>query len=80
MIYRIIDTAIWFQAKEKGTGSENIKNYIHIYSGVNKYETVKAGILIAVQRKLQCFIKNLESTAEHIMKVPMKIRGRLIYQ
>jgi hypothetical protein len=55
---------------------ENLKENIHCYSGVNKYERARAGISIAVQRKLQRFVKNWEPINERIIKVVMKIKER----
>jgi len=36
-----MDVVVFTETKKKGTGSETMGNYIHLFSGVKKYEKFK---------------------------------------
>ena len=63
------------ETKKKGTGSEALGNYIHLFSGVNKYERAKRGVLISINKKWKSSIKNWEAIDERILKLDMSIWG-----
>jgi len=44
-----MDMVILTETKKKGTGSEILGNYIHLFSGVKKFERAKRGVLIFQQ-------------------------------
>lgn len=77
-IDRKIDIAVLSETKKKGNGIENIKEYIHIYTGVDKNERAQAGISILIHKRLQKYIKSWESFSERIIKLTLQIRGRII--
>ena len=63
------------ETKMKGTRSETLGNYIHFFSGVNKYERTKRGLSILINKKWKGSIKNWEVIDERILKLYMNIRG-----
>ena len=63
------------ETKEKGTRSETLENYIHLFSGVKKYERTKRGLSILINKKWKGSIKNWEVIDERILKLYMNIRG-----
>ena len=46
-----MDVVVLTETKKKGTGSETLGNYIHLFSGVNKYERAKRGLSILINKK-----------------------------
>jgi len=52
------------ETKKKGTGNEKLGDYIHIFSGVKKYERAKRGISILINKKWKGSIKNWEPIDE----------------
>ena len=63
------------ETKKKGTGSETLGNYMHLFSGVKKYERAKRGESILINKKWKGSIKNWESIDERILKLDMNIWG-----
>jgi exonuclease III len=56
-----MDVVVLTETKKKGTGSETLENYIHLFSGVKKYERVKRGISVFINKKLKSSIKKTGS-------------------
>ena len=50
-------------------------NYIHLFSGVKKYERAKRGVSVLINKKWKGSIKNCESIDERILKLGMNIWG-----
>lgn len=44
-----VDVAVLTEVKKKGSGTEEIDGYIHVYSGVQKDMRAKAGVSIVVK-------------------------------
>ena len=61
--------------KKKGTGSETLGNYIHLFGGMKKYERTKRGVSILINKKWKVPIKNWEAIDERILKLDMNIWG-----
>ena len=70
-----MDVVVLTETKMKGTGSEILGNYIHLFSGLKKYERAKRGVLVLVNKKLKGSIKIYESFDEWILKLDMNIWG-----
>jgi hypothetical protein len=52
-----IDVVVLTETKNKGTRSETLANYIHIFSGVKKYGRAKRGVSVLVNKKWNSSIK-----------------------
>ena len=60
-----IDIAALTETKRKGNGIEEERNYIQIYSGVNKDQRAKCGVSLLIKKKYKKCIKNVNiSTSE----------------
>jgi len=70
-----MDMVVLTETKKKGTGSETLGNYIHLFNGVKKYESAKRGVSVLINKKWKGSIKNWESIDERILKLDMNIRG-----
>jgi len=70
-----VDVVVLTETKKKRTGSETLGNYIHLYSGVKKYERAKRGVSIFKNKKWKCSIKNWEAIDGRILKLDMNIWG-----
>jgi len=69
------DVVVSTETKRKGTGSETLGNYIHLFNGVKKYERAKRGVSILINKKWKSSIKNWEAIDERILKLDMNIWG-----
>jgi len=49
--------------------------YIHLFSGVMKYERAKRGVSILINKKWKDSIKSWEAIDERILKLDMKTWG-----
>jgi exonuclease III len=56
-----MDVVVLTETKKKEAGSETLGNYIHLFSGVKKYERAKRGVSVLINKKLKGSIKNWES-------------------
>ena len=56
-----MDVVVLTETKKKGTGSEILENYIHLFSGVKKYERAKRRLSILINKKWKGSIKKLGS-------------------
>lgn len=70
-----LDVVALSETKKKGKGIEEFKNYIHIYSGVNKECRAKKGISIAIRKNLRRYIKKWDCVNEYLMQVDLHIKG-----
>jgi exonuclease III len=70
-----MDVVVLTETKKKGAGSELLGNYIHLFSGVKKYERAKRGVSVLINKKWKGSIKNWESIDERILKLDMNIWG-----
>lgn len=53
LFQRKVDTAIVSKTKEKGNGNKNTKEFIHLYTGVDKSERAKSGVSIIIHNRLK---------------------------
>jgi exonuclease III len=70
-----IDIAALTETKRKGTGIEEDKNYIQIYSGVSKYQRATGGVSILINKKYKKCINEWQYIDERIVKVQMRLNG-----
>jgi len=63
-----MDVVVLTETKKKVTGSEAVGNYIHLFSGVKKYERAKRGVSILINKKWKGSIKNWEAIDERTLK------------
>ena len=70
-----MDVVVLTETKKKGTGSETLVNYIHLFSGIKKYERAKRGVSILINKKWKGSIKNWEAIDGRILKLYMNIWG-----
>jgi len=70
-----MDVVVLTETKKKGAGSELLGNYIHLFSGVKKYERAKRRVSVLINKKWKGSIKNWESIDERILKLDMNIWG-----
>lgn len=64
--------------KKKGKGSEEIGDYIHLYSGVDKSTRAKRGVSIAIHKKFRKNIKSWEEVDEQIITMDIYKNGETI--
>jgi hypothetical protein len=67
-----MDVVVLTETKKKGAGCETLGNYIHLYSGVKKYERAKREVSVLINKKKKGSIQNWESL---ILKLDMNIWG-----
>ena len=70
-----MDVVVLTETKKKGKGSETLGNYIHVLSGVKKYEWAKRGVSIVINKEWKGSIKNWEAIDGRILKLDMIIWG-----
>jgi len=70
-----MDVVVLTETKKKGTGSEALGNYIHLFSGVKKYERARRGVSILTNKKWKGSIKSWEAIDERTLKLDMNIWG-----
>jgi len=71
----IVDVVVLTETKNKGAGSELLENYIHLFSGVRKYERANRGASVLMNKKWKGSIKNWESIDQRILKLDINIWG-----
>ena len=71
----VVVVVVLTETKKRGTGSETLGNYIHLFSGVKKYERDKRGVSILINTKWKGSIKNWEAIDERILKLDINIWG-----
>lgn len=72
-LVKYLDIAVLTETKKKVRGVEEIGNYIHIYSGVEKEKRAKCGVSAAIYKKLKNYILGWEEVDERIVTVHMKL-------
>nr|CAH7729527.1 unnamed protein product [Callosobruchus chinensis] len=63
------------ETKKKGNGSEQIEDYIHLYSGVDKICRARAGVSLFISKELGRDIKDWQPINERIIRVDTKLKG-----
>lgn len=71
-----IDIVALTETKKKGFGTEEIDEYIHLFSGVPKEERAKRGVSLLIKKKYKKLLTNFEAINERIIKVNINILGR----
>jgi len=69
----VVVVVVLTETKKRGTGSETLGNYIHLFSGVKKYERDKRGVSILINTKWKGSVKNWVAMDETILKIDMNI-------
>ena len=46
-----MDVVVLTETKKKRAGSELLGNYVHLFSGVKKYERAKRGVSVLINKK-----------------------------
>jgi exonuclease III len=57
------------ETKRKGTGTEIVRGYVHLYSGVSKDRRAERGVSILINKKFKKAITNREAVNENIITV-----------
>lgn len=63
------------ETKKKGNGSEQLKDYVHLYSGVDKACRARAGVSLFISKKLAKDIKDWQPINERFIRADIKIKG-----
>ncbi|XP_072384353.1 uncharacterized protein [Diabrotica undecimpunctata] len=66
------------ETSKKGTGTDMVGNYIHIFTGVPKDKRAARGVSILIKKKLKNIITDWETIDENILRVNIKIYGHKI--
>ncbi|XP_044745199.1 craniofacial development protein 2-like [Coccinella septempunctata] len=69
------DLAVLTETKRKGRGNEDLDNYIHLWSGVDKSRRAAAGVSILINKRHKNYIKTYEYRSERIMTLTLSIYG-----
>ncbi|KAL3280906.1 hypothetical protein HHI36_004133 [Cryptolaemus montrouzieri] len=67
--------AVLSETKKKGREIEEVGNYIHIYSGINKEVRAKKGVSQVIRKKFKRCIKEWEYINESLVQVELKMMG-----
>lgn len=73
-----IDICVFTETKKKGRGSEEIEEYMHFYSGVEKSMRARRGVSIAVHKKFRKNVKSWEEIDEQIISMEIVKNGETI--
>jgi len=63
------------ETERKGTGSEKVGGYVHLYSGVSKDRSAERGLSILIKTKLKKGITNWEAVNKNIITVNINHLG-----
>jgi hypothetical protein len=63
------------ETKRKVTGTEIVRDHVHLYSGVSKDRTAERGVLILINRKCKKGITNWEAVNENTVTVNISRLG-----
>ena len=63
------------ETKRKGTGTEIVRDYVHLYSGVSKDRRAERGVSILIKKKFKKGITNWEAVNENIITVNINRLG-----
>lgn len=75
---RQIKIAVLTETKKKGSGTDSMKDYVTIYSGVPKTNRAAAGVMICVHKSYRDKIVNYNICHERIISVRIKMGERYI--
>ena len=70
-----LDIIILNETKKKGSGNENLGNFIHVWSGIDKSERASCGVSILIRNHLKKFITNFQYVSKRILAIEMKLYG-----
>lgn len=70
-----IDIAILTEVKKKGSGTEEINEYLHIYSGVPKDQRARCGVSIVLKKKFKNMIKSWDTVDERLIWINLNIHS-----
>ncbi|XP_072398398.1 uncharacterized protein [Diabrotica undecimpunctata] len=68
-----MDIVVLTETKKKGTGTETVNNYTHIFSGIPKHQRAKRGVSVMVHKKFKHKITDFETIDENIIRVNINI-------
>ncbi|XP_045463868.1 craniofacial development protein 2-like [Harmonia axyridis] len=71
-----MDLVVLTETKKKGTGTEVINNYVHVYSGVPKHQRAKRGVSVMIHKKYRNKITDFEFLSENIIRININIHQR----
>lgn len=57
----------------EGSGYENFEDYILFYSGDPKHNRSRAGVTVAVHKRLKPYLTSWEEIDERLMKIELKL-------
>lgn len=70
-----VDIVALTETKKKGTGTEVVGEYIHIYTGVPKEKRAARGVSLLVRKKFKNKITNWEAIDENILTMNIQLNG-----
>lgn len=73
-----MDVVVLIETKKKGDGTEMIRKYVHLFSGVGKDQRAKREISILLKKKFKRKISDWEPINENMIKVNIQQFGRKI--
>lgn len=73
-----IDICALQETKKKGKGQVQYRDYIMIYSGVEKQTRAKEGVAIAVSVRYQSNIKECNYVSSRILVLTMEAEGQIL--
>ncbi|XP_072377962.1 uncharacterized protein [Diabrotica undecimpunctata] len=68
-----MDIVVLTETKKKGTGTETVNNYTHIFSGIPKHQRAKRGVSVMIHKKFKHKITDFETIDENIIRVNINI-------
>lgn len=71
-----MDIVVLTETKKKGTGTENVNNYVHIFSGVAKHQRAKRGVSVMIHRKHEHKVTDFETIDENIIRINVNINQK----
>ncbi|XP_030763567.1 craniofacial development protein 2-like [Sitophilus oryzae] len=63
------------ETKKKGQGTENVGEYIHLYTGVAKEKRAARGVSVLIKKSWKNKIKNWEAVNENILTINIILYG-----
>lgn len=69
-----MDIVVLTETKRKGAGTEQLEDFMRIYSGVNKANKAKAGISLLISKKLTNNIKEWNALNERIIMTELNMK------
>ncbi|XP_072380680.1 uncharacterized protein [Diabrotica undecimpunctata] len=73
-----MDNIALTETKKKGTGTDMVGNYIHIFTGVPKDKRAARGVSILIKKKLKNNITHWETIDKNILRANIDIYGHKI--